>query len=248
MLKISKAMLALVVALVAAPEFAISADLYVCSDYVNLRNKSLSKPIGLLHMGTKVEKISRRTKSPESNPTLKYSRYRINNTMITGWVANKFICSSNPGLPYTEYKQSSQEQNISALEREVVINLTNNVLYYYEKGSLVRSWNVGTARAGKVTPTGKFKIWNKDICPPYFGSLGDKNVPGCTPQNPFGPKALWFQGFMYGIHGTNEGYLLSPRSTANSRRVSSGCIRNENSNINWLFDKVKIGDQVTITW
>ena len=164
------------------------------------------------------------------------------------FIANKFICSNKSTLPYTEYKSNTKLNGLSGPAREIVINLSDNILYYYEQGSLLRSWNVGSARAGKSTPTGEFKIWNKDICPPYYGSKGDKNVPGCTAQNPFGPKALWFKGFMYGIHGTNETALLSEKSTAESRRVSSGCVRNENSNINWLFNKVQVDDPVTITW
>ena len=244
MLKCYKFMLVIFISLLTLPETAISSEHYVCADYVNIRNRSLSHSLALLDKGTKLKKVSRKT----VGTSIKYSRYRVENTGMRGWIANSLICDKSPTLGFTEYDTADSQTDVSAHEREIIINLSKNMLFYYENGSIVRSWNIGSARAGKTTPTGQFNIWYKDVCPPYFGSLGNKNVPGCTAANPFGPKALWFSGFMYGLHGTNEPYLLSSRSTANSRRVSSGCIRNANENINWLFGKVKIGDPITITW
>lgn len=203
--------------------------LEVCTDGLNLRDDSLENVLTVLPMGTKIELLDEPAKTRSG---YKYQKFEISGSdEQQGWLANdsRFICE--PG---------------AAQKRKIVISLSSNRLYYYENGSVVRSWNVGTARPGKVTPTGTFKIWNKDVCPPYYGSKGDKNVPGCTSANPFGPKALWFSGYMYGIHGTNEPWLLKEGTSASSRKVSSGCVRNENSNIEWLFKRVKVGDPVVI--
>ena len=53
---------------------------------------------------------------------------------------------------------------------------------------------------------------------------------GCAPGNPLGPKALWFHGgHLYGLHGTTAPLLLEEGTTAPSRRVSGGCVRNVDS-------------------
>lgn len=151
-----------------------------------------------------------------------------------GWVLANQICEEKPLPP-------------PVLNRKIIVNLTENRLYYYENGSLIDSWSVGTARYGKVTPVGEFRILEKEKCPPYFGSKGDHNTPGCIPANPFGPRVLWFIGHLYGIHGTNEPWLLGASSTSSSRRVSGGCVRNPNEKILWLFERVKVGDKIVIT-
>jgi lipoprotein-anchoring transpeptidase ErfK/SrfK len=235
-----------------------SDNYYVCSELVNMRNHSLEHIKVVLPYGTELIKTSR-TKS--KNGTI-YSRYIVVGHFLRGWIADSLVCPQNnnepateqpatekPSAPKPEIEPTPENEPSQSFEaRKIVVNLSKNILYYYENGNLIRYWNIGTARAGKSTPTGKFSIWYKDVCPPYFGSKGDKNVPGCTPENPFGPKALWFSGFIYGIHGTNEPYLIDEGTSSNQRRVSSGCVRNSNQNIEWLYSKVKVGDPVVVTW
>jgi hypothetical protein len=149
----------------------------------------------------------------------------------TGWVANDFICKVGTG-------------QLGAAK--ILVNLSTNRLTFYRGSTVIRSWNVGTARADKVTPVGTFKVLTKQKCPPYFGAKGDKNVAGCVAANPLGTRALWWQDTMYGLHGTNQPELIAEGTTASARRVSSGCVRNQNANIEWLFDQVKVGDQIVI--
>lgn len=131
----------------------------------------------------------------------------------------------------------------------IVINLSNNTLSFYENEAQIRSWNVGTARAGKSTPTGWFKVLEKEKCPPYFGARDHPTfIEGCVPDNPFGKKILWFIGHSYGIHGTNQPWLIDQSTTAEDRRVSGGCVRNNNSDIEWLFERVKVGTPILIQW
>lgn len=215
--------------LLAFPMTGFSKELQVCTDGLNLRDDSLENVITVLPLGTKVESIGSEIKTRMGHD---YKKFAVEGSSNSGWLAtgSSFLCTA-------------QQKVVS---NKIVISLSKNKLYYYENNELIRSWNVGTARPGKVTPTGSYTIWNKDVCPPYYGSLGDKNVPGCTAANPFGPKALWFKGYMYGIHGTNQPSLIAEGTSASSRRVSSGCIRNQNANIEWLFARVKTGDRVII--
>lgn len=252
---LSKVMFGVMVAV--ATQTSMATELfYVCSNQTDLLRSDLTTKKQNLNEDTLLEKASSRKTA--SN----FARYKVVGSSLRGWVNNEDVCAKSTISSDTSKETMNfapvKEPNViptakpsptySGPARKIVINLSKNQLYYYEYGKLVRNWNVGTARAGKSTPTGNFKIWYKDICPPYFGSLGNKNVPGCTPENPFGQRALWFSGFMYGIHGTNEPHLIDSYTSASERRVSSGCIRNDNANINWLFEQVKVGDPVEIRW
>jgi hypothetical protein len=161
--------------------------------------------------------------------TFQLVEFKSNKTK--GWVADDYICKVGTG---------------TMGPARIEVNLTTNRLSFYRGSSLIRSWNVGTARPGKITPEGQFKVLSKEKCPPYFGANGDKNVPGCTAANPLGTRALWWQDTMYGLHGTNQPQLIAEGTTAAARRLSAGCVRNLNANIEWLFDQVKVGDQIVI--
>lgn len=217
---------ALVLSLFAANGLAATE---VCVEDANLRSSgSMELIIDTLGRGTPVKVLSSTKKSFNNND---YVQVEANGN--SGWIVASFICELGGNLPVTA--------------RKIVVNITTNRLSYYENGQLVDSWNIGTARAGKVTPVGTYAVRQKEKCPPYFGSKGDHNTPGCTPENPFGRRVLWFIGNLYGIHGTNQEYLLSSSTTANQRRVSGGCVRNPNNKIEWLFDRVKVGDPIIVT-
>ena len=201
----------------------------ICVDDANLRSsESMDMILDTLGRGTQVKVVSPTTKTFND---LNYIKIVANGN--TGWVVSSFICEVGGNSPVTA--------------RKIVVNTTLNRLFYYENGSLVDSWNVGTARTGKVTPVGTYSVREKEKCPPYFGSKGDHNTPGCIPENPFGRRVLWFIGNLYGIHGTNQEYLIAPGTTAAERRVSGGCVRNPNQKIEWLFDRVRVGDPIIVT-
>jgi len=205
-------------------------QLIICNQDAEVRSElQPSEIVGLLKAKTPIETVDSNKLELDG---IIYSK--VKTTEMIGWVADKAICT-----------QSKTEVPVTS--RKIVVNLTENRLYYYENDILMDSWAVGTARAGKVTPVGEFRVNEKEKCPPYFGSKGDHNTPGCIPENPFGPRVLWFIGHLYGIHGTNEPWLIADSKSANTRRVSGGCIRNPNQKILWLFERVKVGDRIIIT-
>ena len=131
----------------------------------------------------------------------------------------------------------------------IVINLSSNTMSFYNDDVLVRSWNVGTGRSGHSTPTGWFRVLEKETCPPYYGSASRPTfIQGCAPENPFGKKVLWFVGHSYGIHGTNQPWLIDHSTTAEDRRVSGGCVRNSNADIEWLYQLVTPNTPILIEW
>src|SRR3954463_206066 len=64
-------------------------------------------------------------------------------------------------------------------------------------------------------------------------------IPGGTPGNPMGPRALTLSSGQYAIHGTNK-----PSSIGTF--ASYGCIRMYNQDIVNLFDRVNVGTQVVV--
>jgi len=131
----------------------------------------------------------------------------------------------------------------------IVINLSSNSLSFIENDIFVREWNVGTGRSGHSTPTGWFKVIEKEACPPYFGSISHPTfITGCAPHNPFGKKVLWFVGHSYGIHGTNQPWLIDNSTTPEDRRISGGCVRNNNADIEWLYERVTPNTPILIEW
>jgi hypothetical protein len=206
----------------------------ICSDQVNVRDSNLAV-IGTADRGDRLALL------PESKPgtgALAGNTFRrvffFDAPRGYGWVGAQFICSaSNPNPP-------------ASGPTRIEVNISENKLYFYRSGALVRSWNVGTARAGKTTPRGNFQVKIKDRCPRYFGADGSQNIPGCSSGNPLGTRALWFIDTMYGLHGTSQPNLIAPGTTPAQRRLSAGCVRNENANIEWLFDQVTVGTPIVI--
>ncbi|MCW6509458.1 L,D-transpeptidase [Hyphomicrobiales bacterium BP6-180914] len=64
-------------------------------------------------------------------------------------------------------------------------------------------------------------------------------IPGGSPSNPMGARALTLSGDEYAIHGTN-------RPDSIGRAASFGCIRMHNRDIVDLFDRVAVGTPVVM--
>jgi hypothetical protein len=97
-------------------------------------------------------------------------------------------------------------------------------LYYYQRGKLVRLFPVVFGAPSTPTPIGSYRVYSKTA----------------GPSPAFGPLVLWYHRG-YGIHGTNQEYLLA-RSW---RYYSHGCTRNYNANILWLWGRIPVGTPVT---
>lgn len=66
-------------------------------------------------------------------------------------------------------------------------------------------------------------------------------VPGGHPMNPLGVRALYLGSSAYRIHGTDAPWTIG-------QPVSKGCIRMYNKDVIDLYNRVKIGAKVTVTW
>jgi len=166
--------------------------------------------------------------------------------------ANKGV---DPFLPAEGYVLSIPSRFIlpDTPRQGVVINLAELRLYYFEpEKNLVHVFPVGIGRVGRDTPemvtTISQKRPNPTWTPPKsireeYLSKGIELPPvvPAGPENPLGEYALRlaYGAGDYLIHGTNKDFGIG-------LRVSSGCIRMEPKDIEWLFEKVNKGEKVTI--
>lgn len=82
------------------------------------------------------------------------------------------------------------------------------------------------------TPTAEMRQENPKL-PAY--------VPGGHPRNPLGVRALYLGSSLYRIHGTDAPWLIG-------QEVSKGCIRMLNADVIDLYERVRVGARVTVTW
>jgi L,D-transpeptidase YcfS len=135
----------------------------------------------------------------------------------------------------------------------IIVNLAELRLYYFEpEKEQVHIFPVGIGRIGRDTPEMETKIVQKRPNPTWTPTQTIRNeylskgitLPNVVPagkDNPLGLFALrlGFGGGEYLIHGTNKDFGIG-------LRVSSGCIRMNPADIEWLFNKVALGEKVRI--
>ena len=108
----------------------------------------------------------------------------------------------------------------------IVIVIHEYRLYYYERGVMVRRFNVALGRPGYRTPVGTFHIWGKRK--PGGGPLG-----ACV--------MFYTRQRGLAVHGTDQPYLLNDPLP---RDYSHGCARMYNSQALWLYARCPVGTTV----
>ncbi|MDW1913876.1 L,D-transpeptidase family protein [Vibrio alginolyticus] len=135
----------------------------------------------------------------------------------------------------------------------IVINLAELRLYYFPKGeNIVHVFPVGIGRIGRDTPVMTTRISQKRPNPTWTPPASIRaeykakgiDLPAVVPAGPDNPLGMFALRLAYGngeylIHGTNKDFGIG-------MRVSAGCIRMDPSDIEWLFDKVRNGEDVNI--
>ncbi len=134
----------------------------------------------------------------------------------------------------------------------VKIDLSEQRAYLYRKGDLITSTRVSTGKKGHLTPTGTFKISEKDpdhrssLYGDYVNAGGrvvkanvdirkDKKPPGAVYRGASMPYFMRFNGAV-GMHAGNV-----PNSPA-----SHGCVRLPPRMARTFFHHVAIGSQVRV--
>ena len=124
-------------------------------------------------------------------------------------------------------------------ERKISINLAARSLALFEGTEKIRLYPIGPGTPYTPTPVGYYKIRSKDVNPSWTSPSTGQTIPS-GPDCPIGYRWMQLQG-NYGIHGTNN-----PDSIGHY--VSNGCVRMYEKDVEALFDLVKIGTPVEITY
>lgn len=118
----------------------------------------------------------------------------------------------------------------------IVVDKSQNTLILKTDDEIIKTYIVSTG-TNNSTPTGTFKIINKQTDPTWFkaGTV----IPAGSPNNLLGSRWLGLDLSGYGIHGTVE-----PQSLG--KQVTQGCVRMANADVEELYDIIPMGTEVTI--
>lgn len=122
----------------------------------------------------------------------------------------------------------------------ILINKSSNTLYFMRDGAILKSYPVATGKTTELTPSGQFKIVVKFKDPAWGGAGISDPIPGGDPTNPLGTRWIGISyggGGKYGVHGNSN-----PRSIGTY--ASLGCVRMFNSDVEELFENVKINTPI----
>ena len=128
----------------------------------------------------------------------------------------------------------------------VVVNTSQRRLYYVVGNGTAIRYPVAVGKPGKQW-FGASRIDGKYVNPAWSPPAVVRRdnpklpdvIPGGTPGNPMGVRALTLAGDEYAIHGTNR-----PDSIGTS--ASYGCIRMFNQDIVDLYERVTVGTPVVV--
>jgi hypothetical protein len=126
----------------------------------------------------------------------------------------------------------------------VVIDRYANSLRLYRATKLVRTFHVATGRSIYPTPSGRFRIVDKQLYPWWYPPTYDSWAKGLKPVppgpgNPLGTRWMGLSSPGVGIHGT-------PDDASIGYSASHGCIRMHVWEAEWLFERVRLGTPVII--
>ncbi|MCH1918325.1 L,D-transpeptidase family protein [Shewanella sp. A3A] len=159
--------------------------------------------------------------------------------------------SADPFLPHPQSTLLIPHQLIlpDAPREGIVINVAEMRLFYYPPGrNVVEVLPIGIGQLGTDTPENWVtKIRRKKANPTWtptakmhkeYAARGEKlpKVWPAGPDNPMGLFALYL-GNLYAIHGTNASFGIG-------LRVSHGCVRLRNEDIEYLFKSVPVDTRV----
>ncbi len=140
--------------------------------------------------------------------------------------------------------------DLSTPSQKIVINARHRqLMLVYQDGRVIR-YPIAVPKAGKEWSgttyiAGKFEY--PDWSPPAEVAADHPElpsfIPGGSPRNPMGARALTLEQDQVAIHGTNNKMRQSIGTAA-----SYGCIRMRNEDVIDLFNRVQVGTLVQMVY
>lgn len=122
----------------------------------------------------------------------------------------------------------------------IAVNLPSRTIELLSGERLVKEYPIAIGKPATPTPLGSFAIEYKEINPAWYPPEQKGVVVPSGPNNPLGYRWLGFWN-TYGIHGTNAPWSIGSA-------VSNGCIRMYEEDVEELYDLVKNGTPVRVTY
>ena len=130
----------------------------------------------------------------------------------------------------------------------ILVDITSRALHYWsEDQSIYKLYPTSVPLTEELTRRGSTEVIQKVVNPSWTATAGElernpdwpKSVPGGSPENPLGVRALYLGWATYRIHGTHDTRKIG-------RRSSNGCIGLYNEHIIELFELANVGTQVLL--
>jgi len=145
----------------------------------------------------------------------------------------------------SQFRRQVVDYRTSEAPGTIVIDTPNTFLYLVMPGGKAMRYGIGVGREG-FTWSGTQTITRKaewpDWTPPEEMLQRQPYLPRFMaggPGNPMGARAMYLGSSIYRIHGTNAPGTIG-------QRVSSGCIRLTNDDVEDLYSRVKLGTKVVV--
>ncbi len=143
------------------------------------------------------------------------------------------------------FKRQVVDYRTNEVAGTIVVDTPNTYLYLVLGNGKAMRYGIGVGREGFTwagTKTVEKKAEWPDWHPPVEMLERQPYLPRFMaggPGNPLGARAMYLSGSVYRIHGTNAPETIG-------QRVSSGCIRMVNADVEDLYSRVKVGTKVIV--
>ena len=147
--------------------------------------------------------------------------------------------------PSEEFQRQEVDYAGAGEVGSIVVDTPNHYLYLATGRGRAMRYGIGVARPGfewgghkTVSRKAEWPGWT----PPAEMMQRQPGLPAHMeggPSNPLGARAIYLGSSMYRIHGTNEPWTIG-------KNVSSGCIRMMNADVIDLYERVRVGADVTV--
>lgn len=165
------------------------------------------------------------------------------------WVSYTPSVHTASRLARSKYKRKVVSYRTDEKPGTIIVDTDERYLYHVLADGKAMRYGIGVGRDGfewsgteRVTRKAKWPGWTP---PPEMirreakkGRKLPSYMPG-GPENPLGARALYLGNTIYRIHGTNEDWTIG-------KAVSSGCIRMFNSDVEHLYENVRVGAKVVV--
>jgi L,D-transpeptidase ErfK/SrfK len=130
----------------------------------------------------------------------------------------------------------------------ILCDITSRALHYWsEDQTIYKLYPTSVPLTDELTRRGTTEVIQKVENPTWTATASmlernpdwPKSVPGGSPENPLGVRALYLSWETYRIHGTHDTRKIG-------RRSSNGCIGLYNEHIIELYGLAKVGTQVLL--